>query len=215
MIHHLASAAAFVAILWTTSAQAQSSAMQGIPVLHSSSLPGVDILPTDSRLKPLRRQLCGGIACRHGVTVHIKMPNGPDYVAENSFGGPYVFRGAIFIFPGETLSFEADAGSAGPTELTYVEQVVHPERTLTVSLQQPPDLAGGTGMRLTVSNPFGKALSFNVLEIDQTGVAAAAPGVCPVPPHASGRKNWLLPPSQAVISNLTFAANEQAEACAP
>jgi hypothetical protein len=206
--------AALGAALLAMPALAQSSPPPNVPVLHSSALPGVDILPTDARAKPLKRELCGANPCRHGISTRLKIQGAPDYVIQNDFGGPYLFKGAIFIFPGETLNFEAEMGPSGPNDLTYVTAAKHPERTITVKLEQPADLANGYGVRLTVTNPFSQALAFNVMQVQPTGAADVAPGVCPAAPHGVSRKNWLLPISEVVISSLGFVSNDDAYSCA-
>ena len=213
MAHRLIRAALGAALL-AAPALAQSSPPPNIPVLHSPTFPGVDILPTDPRLKPARREVCGANPCRHGISAHLKIQGAPDYVIQNDFGGPYQLKGAIFIFPGETLNFEAEMGQSGPGDLTYVTAAKHPERTITVKLEQPADLDNGYGVRLTVTNPFPRALAFNVMQVQPTGSADVAPGVCPAAPHGVSRKDWLVPVSQVVISSLGFVSNDDAYACA-
>jgi hypothetical protein len=205
--------AALGAALLAVPVLAQSSPPPSVPVLHSPAFPGVDILPTDPRLKPIRRDLCGSNPCRRGVSARVKIPGAPDYVIKNDFGGPYLLKGAIFIFPGETLNFEAEMGPAGPNDLTYVAVAKHPERTITVSLEQRTDLADGYGMRLAVTNPFARALAFNVMQVQPNGAADVASGVCPASPHGTSRKNWLVPISQVVISSLGFVSNDDAYTC--
>ena len=186
----------------------------GIPMMMRGGS-SVGILPTDPQLKPMRHDLCGGTNCRHGISVRVKVPNGPDYIVENSFGGPTVFRGAIFIFPGETLSVEADAGTDGPRELHFVDTVEHPERTLSLTFEQASDVAGGYGMRLTVKNPFGKAVKFNALTVEPSGARDYHFNVCPVPAHGSRAQKWGFPIWQVAVGKLTFVPDAEADACAP
>ena len=198
----LASAGAF--------AQMQPTSDMGIPMIMRGGF-STGLLPTDPQLKPLRQNLCHGAHCRHGISVHLKMPNGPDYVVENSYGGPTVFRGAIFIFPGETMSIEADPEAGGPTDLHYVDSVEHPDRTLTLAFEQAAD----GGMRLTVTNPFGKALKFNALTLEPSGASDYHANICAVPAHGSRQQKWPFPVWQAVVAKLAFVPDAEADACAP
>jgi hypothetical protein len=175
----------------------------------------IDLPPNDPRIKALTRMMCGGIACRQGHSVHLRIPNGPDFVEESALHSPYTQRGVVFIFAGETLSFEADEGANGPTGLAYVDKIKHPERTVTVKLEQSPELADGYGMRLTISNPFGKALKFSAVEVRPGGARDTATGLCPALPHGESRKSWPYPVLQVLVGNLSFVPTEDAEACAP
>jgi len=208
--------AALMLVSAGAAAEAPPSSDMGIPMLMRGGAGGSGILPTDPSLKPFRRPICGGsVHCRHGISVRLKMPNGPDYVVENSFGGPDVYQGAVFIFPGETLSVEADAGSDGPTNLSYVEAAEHPDRTLTLTFEQAADVEGGYGMRLTATNPFARAVRFNVLTLEPSGRSQYGPINCGVPAHGSLQQKWLFPVWQAVIAKLTFVSDESVAACAP
>jgi hypothetical protein len=133
---------------------------------------------------------------------------------QNDFGGSYQLKGAIFIFPGEALNFEAEMGPTGPGDLNYVAATKHPERTITVQLEQPADLDNGYGVRLTVTNPFSRALARNVMQVQPSGSTDVAPGVCPAAPHGVSRKDWPVPVSQVVISSLGFVSNDDAYAYA-
>lgn len=177
----------------------------------------IDIPPNDPRLKPLMRMLCRKTPCRQGQSVHLKIPNGPDFVDDSALHTPYgnPQTGAAFIMAGETLSFEADEGANGPTDLHYVDRVVHPERTITFKLEQRADIAGGYGMRLTVSNPFDKALKFAAREIQPGEASDDSLGLCPAFPHGESRKNWSYPLTETAVSGLTFVPTEKAEECAP
>jgi hypothetical protein len=175
----------------------------------------IDISPNDPRWRQLHRLVCAGITCRSATSIHLKMPDGPDFDENNGYGGPYAQKGNIFIDAGESFFIETDIGPNGPVKPRFVSKIEHPERTLTFTLEQRPDLAAGFGVRLTVVNPFDKALKYDVREVRPDGSTDDAIGLCPVLPHDSGRKNWQYPVSQALIANLTFVSNELAEVCAP
>ncbi|HTJ64016.1 MAG TPA: hypothetical protein VL899_09405 [Alphaproteobacteria bacterium] len=206
-------AAALGLVLVAGSAMAQSAPEPKVPVVHSAALPGVDMLPTDPRLKPIRDRLCGKNPCRNGVSFTLKVSGKPDYTFKNDFGGPYLFQGAIFIFPGETLHFEAEIGPSGLTDLAYAAQPKHPERAIAVTLAQRPDSAGGYASQLTVVNPFPQALAFSVMKVQPGGSADVAADICPVSPHGTGRKTWQVPISEIVISNLGIVSNDAAYTC--
>jgi hypothetical protein len=179
----------------------------------------INVSADDPRAKELMRAMCAHADCRQGQSVHLRIPNGPDFVEETTQRSPYDNRqlGSIFILAGETLSFEMDEKAWGPADPHYVDKITHPERTVTVKLEQRSELAGGYGMRLTISNPFGKALKYTVREIrpgpGQTPDASI--GLCPALPHGESRKTWPYPLRMTVIENLNFVPTEEAEACAP
>ncbi len=175
----------------------------------------VYLSPHDPIVKAYQRMLCKGTVCRGKQLVQLRIPNGPDYVDESALRMPYVVKDEIILLPGDAVFAEADEGADGPTNLRYVDKVTHPEKTLTVAFEQRPDIAGGYGMRLTISNPFGKALKYKAGETRPGGDAEFALGLCPVPPHGEGRKNWQYPVAQLVIANFSFVPTEEAEACAP
>jgi len=176
----------------------------------------VYLSPRSPILHYYQQALCRNTVCREAGSVHLRIPNRPDFVNDSPLRTPYVQKDEIFLMAGETLSFEADEGANGPTGLRYVDKIAHPEKTLTVSLEQRSDIAGGYGMRLTVSNPFGRALKFKVTE-GRPGVEGAefAVGVCPAPPHGDTRKSWPYPLVGNAILNFSFVPTEEAEACAP
>ena len=170
----------------------------------------------DPFFREYQRAICSGTVCRQGLSVHLRIPNGPDFTDSITMRMPYVSQDQIYLYAGETLSFEAEEGTSGPIHLKYVDKVAHPEKTLTVRLEQRPDIADGYGMRLILSNPFGKALKFAVAEVGPGDTRSEyAVGVCPAPPQGESRKKWLYPLAETIILSLSFVPTEEAEACAP
>jgi hypothetical protein len=171
--------------------------------------------PSDPILKYIQYEMCRGTVCRDGHSVHLRIPNSPDLVDESALKTPYVTKDQIIVLPGDTFFVEADEGPNGPTNLHYVDKLTHPEKTLTVKLEQRPDLADGYGMRLTIFNPFGRALKYGASETRPGTEQDSALGLCPAPPRGDGLKNWRYPVAQVVLANFSFVPTEQAEACAP
>jgi hypothetical protein len=187
------------------------------PPMHVAG--SINLSPDDPRAKELMRIMCAHADCRRAEAVHLRIPNAPDLVEETTLHTPYDNRqlGAIFILVGETLSFEMEEKAWGPADMHLVEKVAHPERTVTVKLEQRPELADGYGMRLTISNPFGKALKYSVRQVRPGSGQAPEDvvGLCPALPHGESVKTWPYPLRMTMIANLSFVPTEHAEACAP
>lgn len=111
---------------------------------------------------------------------------------------PVIQRGAITIFSGQTLNIEAEVGPDGRLgHLKLVPRVVHADTTLVLQLEQ-----SGSGMLLSVHNPFDRPLRYKagIRPLGDKGFAAT--DVCPVMAKLGGIEMWPEPLFQVQLQDL-------------
>jgi len=145
-------------------------------------------------------EMCMRTVCQHGLHVVLKQKDG------STFDKVYdVFPGVVQPFgltvvAGQILYIEADMGSNRLVNFRVVEAVTHPEKTLSVRLQQNDD----GGMLLKVFNPFKQALKFDMgmMPLDRPRLLKTSS--CPVVAGGFSVESWPMPLFQVVFGNARF-----------
>ncbi|GAB3790181.1 hypothetical protein [Dyella agri] len=145
-------------------------------------------------------EMCKVTICQHNLHVVLKQKDGT--VFDRTFD---VMPGAVephwlVIIAGQTLNIEADRVGSGLTNFKVVDSVQHPEKTLTLSLEQTAD---GT-MLLKLSNPYNQPLKFDMgmMRLDDERLLKTSS--CPVMAGGSSFETWQEPIFQVVLANARF-----------
>lgn len=115
---------------------------------------------------------------------------------------------SIAVLAGQTLYVEADVVDDKLVHLKLVPTVVHPEKTVTISLKQMSQPSGKPMMLLEVHNPFDRPLRYHagMMVLDGPDGAIYATDTCPVPPKIFGVENWPMPIFQIFINGPALLA---------
>lgn len=113
---------------------------------------------------------------------------------------------SISILSGQTLYVEADVVDGKLVHMKLVPAVVHPEKTVSISLEQRSGSDGKPMMFLKVRNPFDKPLRYHagMMVLDGPDGAIYATDTCPVRPKIFGGEFWPMPIFQIFMSGLTL-----------
>ncbi len=103
--------------------------------------------------------MCAFSPCQRDVRVTLKREDGSvfDHVFEALPGA--VQAGALVIYGGQTLYFEAEVVDGLLANIKVVERVLSPSKTITAKFEQ---LAEG-GMSLSLHNPLASDLKFDMM----------------------------------------------------
>lgn len=145
-------------------------------------------------------EMCKHTICQHNLRVTLKRKDG------STFDKTYdVLPGAVqpfglLIVTGQTLYIEADATNDGLANLRVVEAVTHPEKTLTATLKQTAD----GNMQLKLTNPFKRALKFNMgmMPLDRPRLLKTSS--CPVIAGGFSFESWGEPIFQVALTKARF-----------
>jgi len=149
--------------------------------------------------------ICGGNPCReNGISVRLKMEDGPDFTQSLPAGPAYIKDGTISIFAGETLYIETDHDDAGPKNPRVVFDVVHPESTFILHFAQLPTEESKVGMVLAVANPYDRPVLYNALIVRPKSPDFEPTSIIPVRPHLLGIESWPYPIAEVLIGQMKF-----------
>jgi hypothetical protein len=168
--------------------------------LVTSAHAGETTTADDLKREALKRDVCKYTVCQHNLRVTLKKKDGSIY--DQTFS---VFPGAaqsfgIAIVAGQALHVEVDIDGDTLTNFRVVDPVSHPERTLSVKLEQSDD----GSMLLTVTNPFKRLLKFNmgIMPLDKPDLFKTSS--CPVVAGGSSFESWPEPIFQVVLAKAHF-----------
>jgi hypothetical protein len=85
------------------------------------------------------------------------------------------------VFPGETITVEGTLRGGQVVDLVAVDCPVHPDRTITLELQQVTNVGDGTGMMLKVQSGFPGVLKYwlgMALPVGRAGIVKTS--CCPL-----------------------------------
>jgi hypothetical protein len=101
-----------------------------------------------------------------------------------------VLNKIIQVFPGEKLFIEADVAKDSLVNLRMVPVIVNKEKTITIAFEQAHEGKQHEQMILTISNPFGKYLTYkanmNLMKLKRW----VETDVLPVAPHLLSKEMW-------------------------
>lgn len=145
-------------------------------------------------------EVCRNTLCQHDVRVVLKGRDGA--VFDRTFD---VLPGVVqprwlTIVAGQSLHIEADRLDDSLTNFRVVDAVAHPEKTLDLTLAQSDD----GNMLLTLHNPFGQALKFDMGMMPLTSERVLKTSSCPVIAGGTGFETWPYPIFQIVLANPRF-----------
>lgn len=148
---------------------------------------------------------------RSPIIVSLRRQDGSAFQQILAPPSPVIQGGYVFIFPGQTLYIEADAGTAGLTNLRLVPEVTHPEKTLTLVFQQMSDKS--RAMTFSIQNPFDRILKYRAGIMPLEGNAQVyQTSTCPVIPKGGGFETWPQPLFQLVLGEFRFLAPDAKDA---
>ncbi|HEX8843163.1 MAG TPA: hypothetical protein VF791_00760 [Pyrinomonadaceae bacterium] len=146
-----------------------------------------------------REEVCRRVPCRPPTTVRLKL-NDKEYTELDFPKGPYVADGFINVLAGEELYVEFDEAEGRLTNPHYVKAAGHPERTVTLRLEQIEQ-----GMLLNIKNPFARAIVYDCFIQRADEQRLRRTNVLPVGGKLENFEAWPYPVPQVVISNVRFA----------
>ena len=137
------------------------------------------------------------------INVSLIRKDGSKYNQVLSAPTVIIQNGFISIFSGQTLYIEADINNDELVNLRLVPAIVHPEKTLTLKLEQTSLGSAGNNMVFTVQNPFSKPVKYHagLMPLDAPEDAAYKTSTCPVIANISGFETWPEPIFQLVLSD--------------
>ena len=142
--------------------------------------------------------------CRKNLTIKLKQADGKYYERSFDLLPPAVQGSAIYIYSGETIFIEADVDGDHPVNFKQVLENKNPEDTIVFHLEQATDIDDGTGMMLTVKNPFPRPLHYKMemMPLDKENLYKTSS--CPVVAGGSVYEHWPHPIFQIVVGGLYF-----------
>jgi hypothetical protein len=140
---------------------------------------------------------CLKAACRRDVQVEIRRDDGSVFKKTFALLPPAVQPFGVSVLAGQTIHIEAEVDGNRLTQLTAVDKVTAPAKTMTASLEQ----VDGKGMMLVVTNPFAKTLKFNMGMMGLGSDRLLKTSSCPIVPGGKIYEMWPYPLFQIVLSN--------------
>lgn len=144
-------------------------------------------------------QACALTKCQRDVHVVLRQRDGKPFDKTFPLLPAAVQEMGIVIVAGQTLYIEAEVLGNRLVKMLAVDQIRTPERTITAKLEQEKGKDGL--MILTLTNPFGRALKFNMdmMRLDAEGLVRTSS--CPVAAGKVLYESWLEPIFQLRLSN--------------
>jgi hypothetical protein len=133
--------------------------------------------------------------CTSTTPVKQNMPREPS--------DPVIQSGVISILPGEKLFIEADLVDNKIVNLKHVKTNLNPARTFVLEFDQSDCygyIKGGICMLLSLKNPFGVPIKFNMEMVDLRG-GLHQTSSCPGFPGSTIKEHWSHPIPQLNIAN--------------
>ena len=111
--------------------------------------------PTQAQIA---ERMCNETKCQRNLHVVLKKKDGSIYDQTFPIFPAIVQNEGILVVAGQTVYVEAELSNGKLINLRAVDSITHPDKTLTVKLEQMPD----GGMMLSTSNPFDALLKFDM-----------------------------------------------------
>lgn len=156
-------------------------------------------------------EYCKTAACRQNTHFRVKLEDASYYEYNGELDPPVIQSGLITLYPGESIHVEAEIAGDALVNLNLVQEIANPDRTITFKFWQEPSTSKGTGMMLSVHNPFDRYLRYElgIMKFDSTEVQYSSS--CPVLPGRFAYEHWPYPLFQLAMTNLRLVDidNEQ------
>lgn len=158
-------------------------------------------VPEDAAaVEAAKKEMCEKTICQHNLHVVLKQKDGSTYDHTFDIYPGIVQPFGLAVVAGQTIYVEADEAGDGLANLRTVPSVSHPEKTLTIKLEQTP----GGGMILTTSNPFKRALKFKMGMMPLEKPELYNTSSCPVRGGMQTFEQWPYPLFQVVLGQPKF-----------
>jgi hypothetical protein len=143
------------------------------------------------------QRLCAHADCQRNLHVVLKKKDGTAY--DETFAVfPATVQGfGVSVVAGQAIHLEANVDGGKVIGYRAVERIADPAITITVKLEQMVD----GGMMLSLHNPFGKALKFEmgIMPLDSDGLYRTSS--CPIIADGDSFEMWPYPIFQVVLGN--------------
>jgi hypothetical protein len=114
---------------------------------------------------------------------------------------PIVTANLITVLPGETIMVEATLDKGRLTNLTAVERITRPRRTLVFTLTQEPSIGDGLGMLLRVRSRFPGVLKYRLGLMLPADESLRQTSSCPLKEGVTARESWPFPVFQVIAAD--------------
>jgi hypothetical protein len=146
--------------------------------------------------------MCKHTLCQHDLRVTLKTKDGGTY--DHTFD---VFPGTVqpfglAIVAGQTVNLEADVTGDTLSNFRVVDAVTHPATTLTAHLEQSPK----GDMILSLNNPFGRPLKFDMAIMPLDNPQLLPTSSCPVKAGLKSFEMWPGALFQVVLTKPRFVS---------
>ncbi len=173
----------------------------------SSAIAGEQSPSAHANSQKTTEEMCRETVCQHDVHVVLRQKDGAMFDRTFDVMPGVVQPHWLVILAGQTLYIEADRSDDRLTDFRVVESVTHPEKTLTVTLQQSDD----GSMLLKVTNPFSQSLKFKMGMMPLDSDKLLKTSSCPVMAGGSSFESWPEPIFQVVLANARFIDPDKAQ----
>lgn len=153
-------------------------------------------------------EMCRVQACQHDLHVSLRAKDGSLYDRTFPVFPAIVQPYGIVVAAGQTVHVEAEVSQGALVHLVAVDEVAHPDRTITASLTQTSN-----GMMLSVSNPFAGRLKFamGIMPLDQQQLFKTSS--CPIEAGKRSFELWPYPIFQVVLGGGHLSADKATTPC--
>lgn len=158
-------------------------------------------------------QFCETAPCRRGTSFKLKKEDGTYFEYTSAIAPPVIQPPYISIYPSEVIYIEADVVNGELIDFDHVNQITDEARTITFEFSQKDDIGSGTGMLLTVKNPFNKPLRYNIGMMPLSEESLFKTSSCPVLPGSSVYEHWPFPIFQLIFANLRLLEEGEDLSC--
>ena len=152
--------------------------------------------------------VCAVAQCGYDIRVELKQEDGSLF-AETFDAMPIVQEAGVSVYAGSTVLFEADVVKGELVNLRLVAEVVNPERTISVKLEQEDK----GNMMLITNNPFDKHLKIRMgimpLALDRLVQTSS----CPVVARGASFEMWPYPIFQVFLGDMRLMSESETMAC--
>lgn len=157
----------------------------------------------------IREKICAEQACQRNVRVTLDREGKEPFDETFDVFPPVVQPIGILVAAGQTIHVEAEIIDGKLVDIIAVDEVAHPEKTITATLTQSKD----GGMMLMVSNPFDKVLKFSMgmMPLGEEGLFKTSS--CPIIAHGSIFEMWPYPIFQIVLGDGRILEDDDDRAC--
>lgn len=158
-------------------------------------------------------EYCKTVMCRKNLTIKLKQADGKYYERSFDLLPPAVQGSEISIFAGETIFIEADVDGDHPVNFKQVLENKNPEKTIVFHLVQSTDIGDGTGMMLTVNNPFSRPLHYKMGMMPLGEENLYKTSSCPVVARGAAYEQWPHPIFQIAVGGFYFLKEGEELVC--